>query len=174
MDRLGEQTSDEYKDHLADPEPCVMMPAYTPGDCTDLCAVTDDDLGKLERDIVKRKFEADLDANQKDWTEGCISESQFRVRIVNWASEAREEMAARHKQLIEDKFKECGMYNALDGSENGKLKVRGLGNLRMRRMQKDEENAEGRNDIGAEERISSSDDDSTTSSNSTSSVSDSD
>ena len=38
-------------------------------------------------------------------------------------------MIVRHSQLIEDKFKECGMYNALDGSENHKVKVRGLGNL---------------------------------------------
>ena len=70
-----------YNAQLAQPEPCVMVPAYTPGDCSDLCAVTDDDLGKLERGIVREKFVEDMDKNQQAWTEGGMSESQFRIRV---------------------------------------------------------------------------------------------
>ena len=38
-------------------------------------------------------------------------------------------MVQNHSQLIEDKFKQCGMFNAIDGSENKKAKITGCSDV---------------------------------------------
>ena len=51
MDRLGEQTSEEYKAQLAEETPCVMVPAYTDTN-TDTNADTETDEEKDNTDAV--------------------------------------------------------------------------------------------------------------------------
>jgi len=55
--------------------------------------------------------------------------SDFRIKLLKWHIKARRWMVRNHAQMITDKFKQCGMYNATDGSENDKVKITGLGDL---------------------------------------------
>ena len=78
---------------------------------------------------MQRQFTEHFEENFEAWTDGTITDADFRVLILKWAVKARRWMVQNHSQLIEDKFKQCGMFNAIDGSENKKAKITGCGNV---------------------------------------------
>lgn len=55
--------------------------------------------------------------------DGGISESDFRTLLIGWVKHA---WLKRDTTLITKNFKKCGFYNAMDGSENNLISVRGF------------------------------------------------
>ena len=53
------------------------------------------------------------------------SKTERRILATKWLGEAWEEYTTNHQDEITLAFKKCGMYNALDGSENYLIKVKG-------------------------------------------------
>ena len=105
-----------------------IKPAYTPGDCTELCGVTDVGPGnEVKKGMVKR-YRANLRSSKErleEWKTGKVSASERRILATKWLGEAWEEYTSNHQDQITMAFKKCGMYNALDGSENHLIKVKG-------------------------------------------------
>ena len=104
-----------------------MKLAYTPEDCTDLCAVTDDGLGNdIKRHMVK-SYKADLmssDERLEAWKTGKVSTSDRKILATKWSGDAWDDYCSNHPERITKAFKHCGMYNTMDGSENHLIKIR--------------------------------------------------
>ena len=100
---------------------------YTPEDCTDLCAVTDDGLGfEIKRRMVKY-YKDDLcssDARLEAWKNGKVPVSERRILATQWLSRAWKSYCKDHQAEITKAFKHCGMYNAIDGSESHLIRLR--------------------------------------------------
>lgn len=126
LDNLREQCTEAFQEAAATGKPHMKL-AYTPANTTDLCSVTDYDLGRLDKAIIRNLFYDDFRQRKDDWLksgkEGGVSESQFRVILTKWVGKAWSE---RKPDLIKSRFQRCGMFNAMDGSENGLIKVRGV------------------------------------------------
>jgi hypothetical protein len=101
---------------------------YTPGGCTDVTAVPDNDLNQEEKLILVAQYKKEKKHNHKIWrktpAEGGIRESGRRKKYARWVSEARKEFVVKYTPQILTKFQECGLANAMDGSEDHKIKIK--------------------------------------------------
>ena len=50
---------------------------------------------------------------------------------TKWLGEAWEDYTTNHQKEITSAFKRCGMFNAMDGSENDLVEVRKLKNYKV-------------------------------------------
>lgn len=124
LDNWGAQATDEYQS-LAKSMNTKL--AYSPSDCTDLCAVTDYGLGKTLKEFMVADFQEDFDRRTDYWSgtaDGAktISASERRILFTKWLGNAWTKMRARQNQIT-TAFKACGMYNSIDGSENHLIKL---------------------------------------------------
>ena len=124
MDNLGEQVSDASRAQFLKGIP-AMMPIFCPADCTDLVAVTDCDLGRMEKSHIRASFMADFELNPKKWSEDGISASDWRVKLTHWAGMARTFMYVEKSAMIVNAFKSCGFFNSMAGTEDKLIKIRG-------------------------------------------------
>ena len=124
LDNWGSQCNIEYKRKAKRRR---VKLAYTPEDTTDMCAVTDDGLGnEIKRRIVK-SYQADLKSSSERleaWKTGKVSTSERRILATKWLGDAWDDYCSNHQDKITKAFKHCGMYNAVDGSENHLIKIR--------------------------------------------------
>ena len=133
LDNLREQCSLPFQEVAANVAPRMQL-AYTPENTTDLCSVTDYDLGRLDKKRIRDQFFDDFNERPDDWCvpgdKGGVSEREFRILITKWTAKAWEQ---RDTKLICSRFKKCGMFNSLDGSENKLIEIRGLPNYSIDR-----------------------------------------
>src|SRR5690606_1788679 len=84
------------------------------------------DLGRKDKQNMKRYFHEDFQKRQKFYTlpptSGGMTAANFRELLVIWLKRAH---SKRNPDVIKDRFKKCGFYNALNGSENHLITVRG-------------------------------------------------
>ncbi len=78
--------------------------------------------------MMVKKYREDLTSSKErleQWKNGKVSASERRILATKWLGDAWEEYTSEHQDEITLAFKKCGMYNALDGSENHLIKVKG-------------------------------------------------
>ena len=87
-------------------------------------------LGKSIKDPMKAKFEAGFDDRHDAWCDGTIkAASERRIFICTWLGESWDKFLEEKGQgQVTKAFKPCGMYNALDGSEDNEIHVQGIEN----------------------------------------------
>ncbi len=95
------------------------------GDTTDLVAVTDCDLGRMEKLQMRSFFAKDFDKHPTQWIKSGVSPARFRVKMTRWALKACKYMETQKGAMIVNAFKSCGFFNAMDGSEDHLIKIRG-------------------------------------------------
>ena len=87
LDNLREQCSLPFQEFAANVKPKMQL-AYTPENSTDLCAVTDYDLGRLDKKAIRDQFYNAFNDEPDEWVlpgdEGGVSESDFRVYLTKW------------------------------------------------------------------------------------------
>ena len=99
---------------------------YTPENCTDLVAVTDAGLGNEVKKRMVKFYKSDLESSPErlyQWKNGKVSASERRILYTKWLAESWEDFTQNHQDQITKAFKKCGMYNAIDGSENHLIKI---------------------------------------------------
>ena len=124
LDNWDAQSTHEYQS-LAKERNIKL--AYTPSDCTDLCAVTDYGLGLALKRFMIADFQEDFEKRTDYWSgtpDGAktISASERRILFTKWLGNAWTKMCARQDQIT-GAFKACGMFNAIDGSETHLIKL---------------------------------------------------
>ena len=116
---------------------------YLPSHSTDVGAVIDYDLGRIDKNIIREQYAVDFVKRPAFYVDaakdGGIKASQFRELLVSWVKLAHSQ---RKPDLILKRFKNCGMYNAVDGTENHLIKVRGVPNYNIRQNPTADEIAE--------------------------------
>ena len=73
------------------------------------------------------KYKKDLqssDARLDQWKNGEVTASERRIVMTKLLAEAWEDYTSNHQDEIMKAFKHCGIYNALDGSENHLVRLR--------------------------------------------------
>jgi hypothetical protein len=97
---------------------------YTPANCTDVVSPCDHHVGKHLQSLLAQRFEQKYDECQVLWDEDGLRQSQKRMLLATWASEAWAEMSEPSGQkLMTAAFVETGFLLAKDGSENSKVKM---------------------------------------------------
>ena len=66
-----------------------------------------------------------IDENLESYTDNKISAAQRRVLITKWVANAWQ-LIKEDKNLIKRSFLKCGISNALDGSENDLVNIKGI------------------------------------------------
>lgn len=138
LDNWGPQNNDDFHKKAGD---LGMSLCYTPEACTDLVAVTDCGLGNEVKRRMTRLYRDDLESpgRLEKWKNGLISASERRILMTKWLGEAWHDFTTNHQSKITAAFKHCGMYNAIDGSENHLIKLRGLDNFKLSKPEHFEE-----------------------------------
>jgi len=98
---------------------------FTPGSCTDMCAVTDAGLGRSLKLLMKKKFREDFSTNLDLWCAGKVTATDRRRRVVEWFDEAVAEFRKSGRQQIVEAHQRCGSGLLCDGSENHLIKIDG-------------------------------------------------
>ena len=99
---------------------------YTPENCTDLVAVTDAGPGNEIKRRMVALYKKDLESSPERlnmWKNGKVSASERRILYTKWLGESWEDFTQNHQDQITKAFKRCGMFNAIDGSENHLIKI---------------------------------------------------
>eukprot|EP00479_Gromia_sphaerica_P013267 TRINITY_DN7328_c0_g1_i1.p2 TRINITY_DN7328_c0_g1~~TRINITY_DN7328_c0_g1_i1.p2 ORF type:complete len:120 (-),score=18.40 TRINITY_DN7328_c0_g1_i1:350-709(-) len=109
---------------MADEKGILLV--YTPENCTDLVAVTDAGPGnEIKRRMVKM-YRNDLESSPErldQWMNGKVTTSERRILMTKWLGQSWDDFTENHQDRITKAFKQCGMYNAIDGSENHLIKI---------------------------------------------------
>ena len=88
--------------------------------------MTDDGLGNEIKKRVVKYYKEDLsrsDERLEAWKNGKVSTSERRILATKWLGWAWREYCKDHQAEITKAFKHCGMFNALDGSENHLIRL---------------------------------------------------
>jgi len=85
LDNLREQCSVSFQKLALEGKPRLKL-AFTPENTTDLCAVTDYDIGRLDKTAMREQFLEDFRKRPMAWVkkgkDGGVSESEFRVLLT--------------------------------------------------------------------------------------------
>ena len=57
------------------------------------------------------------------WNQGKVSAGERLILLTKWLAEAWEDYTQNHQDQFTKALKRCGMYNALDGSENNLIQI---------------------------------------------------
>ncbi len=90
MDNFGAHTNPDFRRRTWQHVPRVWL-LYTPPDCTDACAVTDDRLGQTYKNLMRKSFVKHFEANMDRWQSGGaegFSASERRKLYCKWLSDA--------------------------------------------------------------------------------------
>ena len=72
-------------------------------------------------------YKEDLESNEERlnlWKNGKITAGERRILYTKWLGRAFDDYTKNHPDEITKAFKRCGMFNAMDGSENHLIKLR--------------------------------------------------
>ena len=113
LDNLSEHCSTKLQEEL---KRLQIRPIYLPPNSTDLGSVVDYDLGKKDKENIKKCFREDFIKRKTFYTRpsssGGMTNADFRELLVTWLLVAHKK---RDPDLIRDRFKKCAFYNALEG-----------------------------------------------------------
>ena len=82
-------------------------------------------MNKPFKNLVREQFEKHLDENLNDYVEGKLTASKRRILTTKWVA-IKWEKVMQDKETVIRSFKKCGITTNVDGSENDKVKIRGL------------------------------------------------
>ena len=128
-DNLGSQTNPRFKKFIRENTNSLLI--YTPEGCTDVCAVTDHNLGKSVKDRMRAMYQKNFEDLLTEWVDGEFSISEVRRSSGQMALSCVERISNRREDQIERAFKHCGLLNACDGSEDKLIKPPGIENYEM-------------------------------------------
>ena len=126
LDNWGCQKGDRYE---ADAKRRKIKLAYIPGDTTELCGVTDLGPGNEVKRRMTVMYGDDIKSSVerlKKWKTGEVNTSERRILMTKWLGDAWDDYTKNNQDKITLAFKKCGMFNALDGSENHLVEVPGI------------------------------------------------
>ena len=126
LDSWGPQATPDWQ---ADAKKKRVKLAYSPEDCTDLCAVTDDGLGWEVKKRMVAYYKADLESSAERlevWKgkNGGVKVPERRLLFVKWLADAWEDFTTNHPEMIKNAFKRCGTFNNIEGREKHLVKIR--------------------------------------------------
>lgn len=125
LDNCSAQKSIEFKKVLRE-KPCQGFLWEPPPNMTDLAAPQDYELNAFFKAIIKKMFLDDMKENKDVWYDQKRCTTKFvRNKILNFTSVGYRKYCERYPQDITRAFKRCGYYNAMDGSENDEIRIRG-------------------------------------------------
>ena len=116
------QQTDEVK-RLLQKKNTVLV--NVPPGCTSRVQPLDVVVNNPFKNLVREQFEKHLDENVNDYVEGKLTASKRRILTTKWVAIAWEKVM-QDKEMVIRSFKKCGITTNLDGSENDKVKIRGL------------------------------------------------
>ena len=125
LDNWGPQATERFKEEA---ERMNINLVYTPGNCTDLCAVIDRGVGKKVKDIMVGSYKKDLRENLDKWKRNEFSASDFRIKYSKWFGDACDEftrMCRSGEYDVVKYFQQCGMANCSNGCEYSKVSLPG-------------------------------------------------
>ena len=96
----------------------------TPANRTDLCAVTDDGLGRSVKWNMKQ-FREHFRENLPKWSSGKVTAADRRALAMEWFHTVVSEFRVSARDQIITAHQRCGSGLRVDGSENGKIKISG-------------------------------------------------
>jgi hypothetical protein len=120
LDNYECQKTDEFVEKCEERDIALN---YTPPNCTDICSVTDYNLGILVKNFMRNKYQADYESRTDAWVDGLVTSSERRVLYSSWLGEAWEWIHREKLDTIMTAFKRCGQCNKLDGSENSEVRI---------------------------------------------------
>jgi hypothetical protein len=140
LDNLGAHCHLSFKEKARKESNSLLI--FTPEDCTDVVAVTDQGLGQKVKSRMRQKFDDDYDENPDRWEDGKVTIAERRALMVKWLSETWQELFSEGFQnTVSKAFKRCGMMNAIDGSEDHLIKLEGYnGQYSMHENEEEEDN----------------------------------
>ena len=102
LDSWGPQATPDWQ---ADAKKKRVKLAYSPEDCTDLCAVTDDGLGWEVKKRMVAYYKADLESSAERlevWKgkNGGVKVPERRLLFVKWLADAWEDFTTNHPEMI--------------------------------------------------------------------------
>jgi len=134
LDNLGAHVNPDFRRAAWQHKPKVWL-TYTPADCTDACAVTDDGLGRAFKNKMRKSFVTHFNANIDLWqgVDGLhMSASNRRQLYAKWLDDAftsfygwNAKTGKSGHKVVREAFERCGMANALDGTDDKKIKISG-------------------------------------------------
>jgi hypothetical protein len=76
--------------------------------------------------MIKSKFDEHFGEIPDLWTkDGLLSAADRRLLFVKWLSESWEDVTENRQEQITKAFQRCGMLNAIAGSEDHLIKIKG-------------------------------------------------
>ena len=123
LDNYSTQSSERYQ---AEAKEWNIKLVFTPEDCTDVTAVTDDGIGNEIKKRIVKMYQGDLESSEErlaQWKDGKVSASERRILFTKWLGDAWEDFTTNNQKMITNAFKRCGMYNDIDGKENHLVKL---------------------------------------------------
>ncbi len=134
MDNLGAHTNPDFRKRAWEHKPRVWL-LYTPPDCTDACAVTDDGLGQAYKRMMRKYFVDHFGANVERWQSGGeqgFTAADRRKLYCEWLCKAHRvfyEWDERREQTghntVRKAFQRCGLANSITGSDDGLIRISG-------------------------------------------------
>ncbi len=134
LDNLAGHTSPEFRHAAWSASPKVWL-LYTPADCTDACAVTDDGLGQAFKRHMRKSFVKHFNANMDLWQGSKserLSEAGRRSLYAEWLHQSTLSFYSYNNvtreagfQVVTRTFKRCGMANSIFGRDDSRIRING-------------------------------------------------
>jgi hypothetical protein len=114
--------------------------SYIPGGCTGFVQVLDVSLNKPLKQLVTQAAEDHTDKYASWYQEGKFTISEQRVLLTQWVAIVWKRLHEEYKDTIIKTFCSVGLSLNPDGSEDHKLKIKGLRDIKVETILKGSQN----------------------------------
>jgi hypothetical protein len=105
--------------------------SYIPGGCTGFVQVLDVSLNKPLKALVAQATADHTDKYHERYTAGNFTVWDRRVLLTKWVAQAWKELHEKYKNTIIETFQRVGLSLNPDGSEDHKIKIKGLDDIKV-------------------------------------------
>ena len=102
-----------------------------PGGCTGFVQVLDVSVNKPLKDLIKEEQDDHYDQHIDEWRAEKFNIGQRRILLTHWVAKAWKRLHLEYKDTIINTFQSVGMSLNPDGSEDAKLKIKGLEGIKV-------------------------------------------
>jgi hypothetical protein len=137
--QMTQQLRDEFKK-------LNCTTSYIPGGCTGFVQPLNVSLNKPLKALVAQAAADHADKFYNRYAVGGFTVGERRVLLTQWVGDAWDELHVKYKKTIIETFQRVGLTLNPDGSEDHKLKIKGLDDIKVgdfRRKELDPENGLG-------------------------------
>jgi hypothetical protein len=105
--------------------------SYIPGGCTGFVQPLDVSLNKPLKALVAQYAADHADKFYNKYVAGDFTVGERRILLTQWIGDAFDELHVKYKKTIIETFQRVGLSLNLDGSEDYKLKIKGLDDIKV-------------------------------------------